>query len=49
MVTLLFLLQDDQVEIQIQMTNFLYILQSFANFMNLYKLNNAGLYWNNKS
>lgn len=48
-VTLLLALEDGQAGARIQMTNVLYIPQSPASLVSLHKLNNAGLYWDNKS
>ena len=48
-VTFLFVLEDGQARAQIQMTNILYIPQSPASLIILHKLNNARLYWDNKS
>ena len=48
-VSLILVLEDGQIGAQIRMTHVLYIPQSPASLISLHKLNEAGLYWDNRS
>lgn len=48
-VSLMLALENGQVGAQIRMAYILYIPQSLASFISLHKLNEAGLYWDNRS